>query len=129
MYAIALLHNIVAASIETSANSMQAAIFNLMRESSYIVICQLPLRPGWRRHVCPDYIISPGVDANRRFLQVPSAIILRIRLGSAVSKTIVLASQYFSMEIFFGIQFINHHVNYIFSDATCVESTTNAILL
>lgn len=68
-------------------------------------------------YVCSDYEIPPVGDTNGIFLQILSAVVLRIQFGSAVFKPIFLDSDYFSSEILIGARFMNCH-SYLIS---CVD--------
>lgn len=59
----------------------------------------------------PDYGIPRDEDDNGNFLHISSAVILRIRLRSAVFKTIFLLADYFSVEVLTSASFKNRHID------------------
>lgn len=67
---------------------------------------------GQQRHVISDYKVPTMKDALGNVLLILSAFILRIQFGSAAYRNIFLDAYHFRIEILFGTQLINLHINF-----------------
>lgn len=101
----------VLASFWTSPNSMRITTVILNIGSEYNIFRRSLLPLGSYRHVCPQYELPPVGDADENVLQIFSAVILSIRIGNAVNKTIFLAPDYFNVKILIATRFMNCLVN------------------
>lgn len=85
-------------SIGTSPYSMQATLVKLDIGFGFIIIHR-PAQPlDWQPHVCSDYNIFSVRDANENLLSF-SVVVLYLRFGSTMYKTIFLVVDYFSRKL------------------------------
>lgn len=84
IYTLRLPHNMVSSSIGTSLSFMRATTDKLDTGSVYDIIVRSAFPQDWQRHVCLYYENPPVGNANGNPLLILSAIILRIKFGSAV---------------------------------------------
>lgn len=88
----------VSVSVGTSPKSMRATTVLLDTSFGYNISHCLALPFILKLYVCPEYKVSLAEDINRTFLLILSANISRILLGSAIYKTIILATDKLNVE-------------------------------
>lgn len=129
IYTLRLPHYMVFASIRISTSSIRATTDIMDTGSGYYIIRRSELSICSPRHACADYKISTVGDANKNLVQILSAVISRIQLGSAVHKTIFSVAHYFSVEVLICNRFMNRHLISRRCTDREVEFTKRKILL
>lgn len=98
------------ASISFFSRLVQTSTAILYTISEFNVIQPVAFFLFFQRHVYPDCGIFTGEEANRNLLQNPLAVILRIRFGSAVHKTVFLTANYLRAKVHIVTHFLNCYV-------------------
>lgn len=119
----------MSASIGTSSSSIRGSTDIFDYGSGYIIIRRSTTLLGWKLYVCSNYRMFLVEDANANLLQISSAIILCIRLESAVCKAIFLVADYFNVEVLISSRFMNFHIDTIRCIDRHVEITRGKIQL